>query len=154
MPGAYTICLDPSFYPVQHTIRKVLIECREAIKKLLQDMVNQGIITPVTEPIEWMSSLTYPHKPDGCLHICLDPRDLNKAIIWEHNKIPILNEIMQKLSGAKVFSKLDVKDGFWSIHLDTQSSYLTTFNTHKGCYQFLCMPFSLKMAQDVDGPDH
>ena len=111
-------------------------------------MVDQEIIAPVTEPTEWVSSLTYPQKPDGTLHICLDPRDLNKAIIWKHYKAPTLDEITHKLNGAKVFSKLDAKDGFWSIHLNTQSSYLT-FNKHKGHYQFLCMPFGLKMSQDV-----
>ena len=112
-------------------------------------MVDQAIIAPVTVPMEWVSSLTYPHKADGSLCICLDPCDLNKAIIWEHYKAPTLGEITHKLSGAKVFSKLDVKDGFWSIHLDTPSSFLTTFNTHKGCYQFLCIPFGLKMSQDI-----
>ena len=149
MPGVYTIRLDPSVSPVQHARRKVPIECREAIEKLLQDMVDQAIITPVTEPTEWVSSLTYPHKADGSLCICLDSHDLNKAIIREHYKAPTLDEITHKLSGAKVFSKLDAKDGFWSIHLDTPSSFLTTFNTHKGCYQFLHMPFGLKMSQDI-----
>ena len=81
--------------------------------------------------------------------ICFDPRDLNKAIIWEHYKALTLDEITHKLSGAKVFSKLDVKDSFWSIHLDTPSSYLTIFNTHNGCYWFLHMPLGLKMSQDV-----
>ena len=109
-------------------------------------MVDQGIIAPVTEPMEWVSSLTYPQKPDGSLCICLDPRDLNKQSYY---KAPTLDEIRHKLSGAKVFSKLDAKDGFWSIHLDKQSSYLTTFNMHKGWYQFVCMPFGLKMSQDV-----
>ena len=90
-----------------------------------------------------------PQKQDGSICICLDPCDLNKAIIQEHNKAPTLDEITHKLSGANVFSKLDAKDGFWSIHLDTPSSFLTTFNTHKGCYWFLCMPFGLKMSQDV-----
>ena len=92
-PGVYTIRLDPSVPPVQHTRRKVPIECREAIEKLLQDTVDQAIIAPVTEPMEWVSSLTYPHKADGSLCICLDPPDLNKAIIWEHYKAPTLDEI-------------------------------------------------------------
>ena len=70
-------------------------------------------------------------------------------IIWEHYEDPNLDEITHKLNGVKVFSKLDAKDGFWSIHLDTPSSYLTTFNTHKGCSQFLCMPISLKMSWDM-----
>ena len=112
-------------------------------------MVGQAIIAPVTEPTEWVSSLTYPQKQDGSLHICLDPHDLNKAIIQEHYKAPTLDEITHKLSGAKVFSKLDAKDSFWSIHLNTPSSFLTTFNTHKGCYKFLCMLCGLKMSQDV-----
>ena len=60
MPGVYTIHLDPSVPPVQHAHHKVPIECREAIEKLLQDMVDQEIIVPVTEPTEWVSSLTYP----------------------------------------------------------------------------------------------
>ena len=149
MPGVYTICLDPSVPSVQHTRRNVPIECREAIEKLLQDMVNQCIIAQVTELMEWVSSLTHPQKPDGSLCICLDPQDLKKAIIQEHYKAPTLDEITHRLSGANVFSKLDVKDGFWSIHLDTPSSFLTTFNTHKGCYQCLHMPFGLKILQDV-----
>ena len=112
MPGEYTIHLDPSFPPLQHARCKVPTEYREIIEKLLQDMVDQGIITPVTEPTEWVSSLAYPQKPDGSLHIHLDPKDLNKAIIQEHYKAPTLDKITHKLSGAKVFSKLDVKDGF------------------------------------------
>ena len=105
MPGVYTIRLDPSAPPVQHARRKVPIECREAIEKLLQDMVDQAIIAPVTESTEWVSSLTHPQKQDGSPHICLDPHDINKAIIWEHYKAPTLDEITHKLSGAKVFSK-------------------------------------------------
>ena len=85
----------PSVPPVQHVHHKVPIECREAIRKLLQDMVDQEIIAPVTEPMEWVLSLTYPQKPDVSLHICLDPMHLNKAIIQEHYKAPTLDEITQ-----------------------------------------------------------
>ena len=98
------------------------------------DMVLKGVIAPVTMPTAWMSSPTYPHKPDGSLYICLDPKDLNKAIVQEHYKAPTLDEITHCLSGAICFSKLDAKDGFWSIPLDKDSSYLTTFNTHCGRY--------------------
>ena len=149
LPVTYTIHTDLSIPPVQYTHHKVLVEYKDPIEKALQEMVDLGIITSVTEPTEWVSSLTYPCKPNGSLCICLDPRDLNKAIIREHCKAPTLEEISHKLSGATVFSKLDAKDGFWSIHLDTPSLYLTTFNTHKGWYRFLCMSFWLKMSQDV-----
>ena len=112
-------------------------------------MKDLQIITPVTEPTEWVSSITYPCKPDGTLCICLDPKDLNNAITREHYKAPTPKEISHKLAEATIFSKLDAKSGFWSAHLETASSYLTTFNTHRGRYRFLHMPFGLKMSQDV-----
>ena len=149
MPETYTVCLDPSVPPAQHARRKVPIEYKEQIEKALQQIEDLKIITPATIPTEWVSSITYPRKPDGMLCICLDPRDLNKAIIREHYKAPTLKEIFHKLADATEFSKLDAKDRFWSIHLDNASSYLATFNTHKGRYRFLRMPFSLKMAQDI-----
>ena len=89
-------------------------------------MVNKGIITPVTEPTEWVSSLTYHWKPDGSLHICLDPRDLNKAITWEHYKAPTLDEIIQKLNGAKVFSKLNAKG--WLLEHPPQYTVIIPYN--------------------------
>ena len=149
MPGTYTIHINPSIPPVQHARRKVPIEYKTQIEKALQHMEDLQIMTPVTAPTEWVSSITYQCKPDGTLCICLDPQDLNKAIIREHYKAPTLKEISHKLVGVTIFSKLDAKDGFWSIQIDTPSSYLTTFNRHKGRYRFLQIPFGLKMSQDV-----
>ena len=102
-------------------------------------MVEQGIITPVTEPTEWVNSMTYPVKPNGDLRICLDPKDLNKAIIQEDYKPPTLDEITHKLSGAKVFSKVDAFKGFYAYRLNYMSSLKTTFNTtpHCGRYQYV-----------------
>ena len=99
MPGQYTIRVDTSIHPAQHARRKVPIEAKEEIEKALQKMVNNGIITPVTEPTEWVSSLTYPRRSHGTIHPCLDPHDLNKAIICEHYKAPTLEEISHELSG-------------------------------------------------------
>ena len=92
--------------PVQHAMRKTSIEYQEKIEQELDKMI-QGIITPITEPTEWVNSITYPMKPSGELHICLDPRDLNTAIVGEQYKAPMLEEITHKLSGAKRFFKLD-----------------------------------------------
>ena len=121
----------------------------EEIEKTLKEMEQLEIITPVTRPTELVSSITYPTKPDGSLRICPDPHDLSKAMKREHYKAPTLEEISHWLSEATVFSKLDAKNWFCSIHLDTPSSYLTTSNMHKGRYQFLRMPLRLIMSQDV-----
>ena len=112
-------------------------------------MVVGGVIMPVSWLTEWVSSLTYPHGPGGFLHVCLDLGDLGGAMVRGHCKVPTLDEICHPLSGATCFSKLNTMDGFWSIHLDENSSYLTTFNTHCGRYRFLHMPFDLRMSQDI-----
>ena len=112
-------------------------------------MVTKGVIAPFSQPTKWVSSLTYPCKPDGSLPLFLNPKDLNEAIVQEHYKGPTLDEISHQLTGATCFSKLDTKEGWWSIHLDDRSLYLTTFNMHHGRYCFLLVPFSLKMSQDI-----
>ena len=88
MSGMYTIRTDPNVLPIQHTWCKVPIEYLEQIENMLDDMVTKGAIMPVSQPTEWVSLLTYPYKPDGSLHICLDHNDLNKAIVQEHYKVP------------------------------------------------------------------
>ncbi|XP_028404008.1 uncharacterized protein K02A2.6-like [Dendronephthya gigantea] len=67
----------------------------------------------------------------------------------DHYPTPTLEEITPKLAGAKIFSKLDARNGYWNVKLDDESSYLTTFNTPNGRYRFLRMPFGLRMSQDV-----
>lgn len=62
---------------------------------------------------------------------------------------PTLEEITHKFSGARVFSKLDARHGYWSIELDSASSYLTTFNSPFGRYRFKRLPFGLKVSQDI-----
>ena len=96
-----------------------------------------------------MNSLVYSRKPNDKLRISLDPKDLNKAISREHHMIPALKEILPKLSGAKYFSIVDAKCGYWNVELDQEPSYSTTFNTPFGRCRFLHMPFGLKISQDV-----
>ena len=72
------------------------------------------------ELTDWILNLVIVEKKNGSLHICLDPRDLNKAVKREHYKIPTAREVSSHLSG-KNFSMLDRKDGFWQISLDEQN---------------------------------
>ena len=147
--GEYHIKTDPSVPPVQHPRRKTPIEYQEKIEKELNKLEQQEVIIKVTEPTAWVNSMTYPMKPDGELRPCLDPKDLNKAIMREHYKPPTLDEITHKLSGAQVFSKVDAYKGFWAKRLDYESSIKTTFNTHKGRYRYLRMPMGAKSSQDA-----
>ena len=149
MQGKYDIKTDPTVSPVQHSRWKVPIKYKEEIEEELAEMVQQGIIIKQTEPTLWVSSLMYPKKANGKLRICLDPKDLNKAIIRENHKAPTLKEIAHVLTEATKFSKVDGNKVFFGMHLTEEASLLTTFNTHLGRYRFLHVPFGLKMSQDI-----
>ena len=149
MQGEYDIKTDLTIPPVQHRRQKVPIEYKEEIEKELAEMVWQGIIIKHTEPTPWVSSLTYPKKVNGKLRTCLDPKDLNKAIIHENHRASTLEEIAHVLTGATKFSKVDGNKAFFGMHLTEEASLLTMFNTHLGRYRFLCVPFGLKMSQDI-----
>ena len=84
----------------------------------------------------------------GKIRICLDPKDLNKAIKRPKYQMPTLDETLPKLGKAKVFSSLYAKEGFYQIKLDDDSSKLTTFWTPFGRYRYLRMPFGICSARE------
>ncbi|WP_419625204.1 reverse transcriptase family protein, partial [Thiolapillus sp.] len=127
--GELHITLQEGAKAVVQPPRKYPIQLLDEIKSELEKMERLDVITPVTEPTDWVNALAFSRKSSGGLRVCLDPRSLNKCIKRTHYKTPTLEEITNRLSGSKVFSKLDAKHRYWSIKLDEESSKLTTFNS-------------------------
>ena len=149
LPGEYHIVLERGSQPVIHAPRKCPIHLKDELKQELDDMEQKGVIKKMTEPTDWVSSTVISRRKNGKLRVCLDQKDLNKAIKRCHDKTPTLEEITHKLAGSRYFSKLDAKNGYWSVVLGEESSRLTTFITPFGRYCFLRMPFGLVMSQDI-----
>ena len=147
--GKYHIVLDGQVPPVQHPPRRVPVPLRNILKETLEDLVQQNILAQVQKPTPWISSMVVVPKKDGKLRICLDPRDLNRAIRREHYPLPTIEDVATRLHGAKVFTVLDVRKGFWHVELDEESSFLTTFNTPFGRYRWKRMPFGICSAPEV-----
>ncbi|XP_029212518.2 uncharacterized protein LOC114976273 [Acropora millepora] len=147
--GEYHIVTDPDVPPVVHAPPKCPIHIKDDIKKELDEMVNLGVIKPVTEPTDWVSSVAYSQKSNGRWRVCLDPKDLNRAVKRSHHHTPTLDEITHQFKGSSVFSKLDARHGYWSVVLDEESSYLTTFNSPFGRFRFTRLPFGLCVSQDI-----
>ena len=143
--GELHITLLEDAQPVVQPPRKYPIQLLEEIRTELEKMEDLGVITSITEPTDWVFS----KKASGGLRVCLDPRSLNQCIKRTHHKTPTLEEITNRLSGSKVFSKLDAKHGYWSIKLDEESSKLTTFNRPIGRFRFKRLPFRLNVSQDA-----
>ena len=149
LEGEHHIEINPEVKPVIHPPRKVPFTLLPKLKQELERMEQLGAIEKVDQPTEWVNSIVIVEKPDGNLRICLDPKDLNRAVKREHFQLPTSTEITSKLTGAKVFSKLDAKDGFWHVKLDHPSSLLTTFNTPFGRFKFNRLPFGLNSSNEV-----
>ena len=144
---AYHIDIDNKIAPVQHVPRRIPVAMKEPLKCKLAELTKQGIITKVEEPTPWISNMVAIMKPNK-LRLCIDPRDLNRAIKRPKYQMPTLEEVLPTLSKAKIFTVLDAKDGFHQVKLNDSSSYLTTFWTPFGRYRYLRMPFGISSAPE------
>ena len=145
----YKIKIYNSVTLVINPPRKTPATLRKRVKKALIDMGNGGVIRKDDEPTVWVSSMVIVEKSNKTLRICLDPRNLNTAVKREHFQLPAIEEITSRMSGAKVFSKLDANHGYWQLKLDSESELLTTFNTPFGRYCYQRAPFGINSIQEV-----
>ena len=145
----YEIKIDPDVKPKIHPPRRCAIELKEKFREKLLEMKQRGIILKVDEPTPWVNSCVVETKPNGDIRVCLDPTDLNRAVLRDHHPIPVVEDIVPGLAGSDLFSKLDLKDGYWHVKLTERSSYLTTFSTPFGKFRYARLPFGLCVSQDV-----
>ena len=122
---------------------------QDAYKAELERLTKEGIITEVKEHTEWINSIVPVMKPNGSLRLCLDPKDLNKAIERSQWYSRTIDDILPELAKSKYKTLKDATSGYWHIILDLASSLLTMFNTPWGKYRWLRLPFGLKIASDV-----
>ena len=113
--GEYRIKVDESVPPVQHAPHRVAIAFRPKLKEALDDLEAPGIKAAVATHTQWISFLVAVPKKTRKLHICLDPKDLDRKIQREHYQLPAVEDVSARLHGAKVFTLMDIKSGFWHM---------------------------------------
>ena len=104
-------------------------------------MLEHGFIRPSQSP--WGSPVSFVPKKDGSLRFCVDYRWLNKRTIRNPDLLPLLEEMMDCLRGSQVFSKIDLRSGYWQMPVHGEDVPKTAFRTRWGSYQFLVMSFGV-----------
>ena len=83
-------------------------------------MEQEGIImkipeTPEGMPTQWLSNMAYERKPNGKLRMCLNPQNLNNALLQTYHRSKTPQEVNHELSTARFFTKLDLRNAFWNL---------------------------------------
>ena len=131
--------------------RRIPFHVREQVEEKLRQLENEDIIECAEGLTPWVSPIDVvpkPQKPNE-IRICVDMRSLNKAIIRERHVIPTIDDVVSDLIGCKVFSKIDLNQGYHQIPLHSDSRLLTTFSTHVGLFPYKRLNFGLSCAADI-----
>ena len=108
----------------------------------VQQMLSSNVIGPSNSP--WASPVVMVRKKDGSLRFCVDFRQLNAATVKDAHPLPRIDDLLDALHGAKWFSTLDLKSGYWQVPISEQDKAKTSFRTSSGqLFEFNQVPFGL-----------
>ena len=127
--------------PIRQPVRRLSLPAKEKVKKLLEEMLQKNVISPSTSP--WASPIVLVHKKDGSTRFCVDYRKVNCLTRKDAYPIPKIDETLDTLAGAKLFSTLDLRSGYWQVQVNPEHQDKTAFCTPKGLFEFNVMPFGL-----------
>ena len=110
----------------------------------MEELLNKGFIRPSTSP--WGAPFLFVKKKDGSLQLCIDYRQLNRVTIRKQYPLPRIDELFHQLQGSRVYSKIDLRSGYYQLKVRENDVSKTAFRTRYGHYEFLVMPFRLTNA--------
>ncbi|WVZ76335.1 hypothetical protein U9M48_024318 [Paspalum notatum var. saurae] len=141
----FKIDLIPGTAPVSRRPYRMAPDELKELKTQLQEQLDKGFIRPSSSP--WGCPALFVEKKDqGGKRLCVDYRPLNAVTIKNKYPLPHIDILFDQLAGAKVFSKIDLRSGYYQIKIREEDIPKTAFSTRYGLYEYLVMSFGLTNA--------
>lgn len=137
----HAIDLEPGTAPPNKAPYRLTVEQLTELKKQLETLLQKGHIRPSVSPFG--APVLFAPKKDGTLRLCVDYRALNRITIRNSFPIPRMDDMLDRLHGAKWFSKLDLHSGYNQVRIKAEDVPKTAFNTRYGHYEYLVGSFGL-----------
>ena len=117
---------------------------REVVAKNIREMIEADVIEPAQS--EWASPVVLVPKKDGTLRFCVDYRKLNAVTVSDTYPLPRIDDCIDSLGNATIFTTLDANSGYWQVPVAPEDRDKTTFTTFMGTFRHKRMPFGLRNA--------
>ncbi|GBL90120.1 Retrovirus-related Pol polyprotein from transposon 297, partial [Araneus ventricosus] len=133
--------------PINSSPRRFPIIEKEIINEQIEQWLKDKIIRPSTS--EYSSPVGLVKKKDGSSRLCIDYRRLNKITVREHFPLPLMDDLLDRLQSANIFTTLDLRNAFFHVDIDPSSKKYASFVTDTGQYEFNKMSFGLTNSPNV-----
>jgi hypothetical protein len=140
----HRIELQQQSLPTSRAIYRMSPAELDELKVQLKELIEAGFIQPSKSPFG--APVLFVKKKDGSMRMCVDYRDLNRITIKNRYPLPRVEELFDRLKGAKYFSKIDLRSGYHQVRIHPDDVPKTAFRTRYGHYEFLVLPFGLTNA--------
>ncbi|KAL0189919.1 hypothetical protein M9458_017018, partial [Cirrhinus mrigala] len=146
-PYDCAIELLPGTSPPKGKLYSLSVPEREAMEKYISDSLAAGFIRPSSSPAG--AGFFFVGKKDGSLRPCIDYRGLNNITVKNTYPLPLISSAFERLQGASVFTKLDLRNAYHLVRIRRGDEWKTAFNTPRGHFEYLVMPFGLSNSPGV-----
>ncbi|GBM76597.1 Transposon Tf2-9 polyprotein [Araneus ventricosus] len=133
--------------PVYQPARRLSFPENQAVNKQIDEWLDQGIVRQSSS--EYESPIVLVKKKDGTARLCVDYRKLNRKLVKDRFPLPLIEDVLDKLQDAKVYSTLDLKNGFFHVEVNEDCKHFTSFVVPDGQFEFNKVPFGLSTSPSV-----